>query len=147
MLIAGRRLKGRYGMPLVTIDLLEGRTPAELNAIAESVHEAMVEMLDVPQRDRFQIVTEHAAGTLSFDRHYLGIDRSDSFVLVRITLSAGRSTGAKRAFYRRLAELLTSRAGLRSEDLAVILVENNREDWSFGHGKASYLELPREAWR
>jgi hypothetical protein len=26
-------------------------------------------------------------------------------------------------------------------------VENAREDWSFGHGQASYLELPPEAWR
>jgi hypothetical protein len=29
----------------------------------------------------------------------------------------------------------------------VMLVENAREDWSFGHGQASYLELPPEAWR
>lgn len=27
------------------------------------------------------------------------------------------------------------------------MVENGREDWSFGRGQASYLELPRDAWR
>jgi 4-oxalocrotonate tautomerase len=37
--------------------------------------------------------------------------------------------------------------GLRPEDLAVILVENSREDWSFGRGEASYLVLPRDRWR
>jgi 4-oxalocrotonate tautomerase len=51
------------------------------------------------------------------------------------------------AFYRRLAQLLAERVGLREEDLAVVLVENGREDWSFGRGRASYLELPPEAWR
>jgi 4-oxalocrotonate tautomerase len=107
----------------------------------------MVAELDVPERDRFQILTEHSAGTLSFDRAYLDVDRSEGFVLVRVTLSAGRSTDAKRAFYRRLAELLGERVGLRGEDLAVMLVENQREDWSFGRGQASYLELPPEAWR
>ena len=134
-------------MPLVTIDLLQGRPPHELRAIADSVHDAMVELLDVPERDRFRILTEHASGALHFDRHYLDIDRSDRVVLVRVTLAVGRSTSAKQAFYRRLGELLAERAGLRSEDLAVILIENKREDWSFGHGQASYLELPREAWR
>ncbi|MGB0097896.1 MAG: tautomerase family protein [Solirubrobacteraceae bacterium] len=134
-------------MPLVTIDLLEGRPPEELQAISEAVHEAMVELLDVPERDRFQVITQHQPQTLCFDRHYLDIDRSERFVLVRVTLAAGRATAAKQGFYRRLSELLGDRTGLRSEDLAVILVENSREDWSFGRGQANYLELPREAWQ
>jgi hypothetical protein len=33
------------------------------------------------------------------------------------------------------------------EDVAIALVENTREDWSFGRGQASYVELPREQWR
>jgi len=134
-------------MPLVQIDLLEGRSREQLTAIAAAVHDAMVEELEVPERDRFQILTEHRPETFTFDRHYLDIDRSDAFVLVRITFSAGRSTETKQAFYRRLAELLAERVELASEDLAVVLVENAREDWSFGRGQASYLELPPEAWR
>lgn len=134
-------------MPLVNIDLLAGRTDEELVTIADSVHEAMVEELDVPPRDRFQVITQHSPATLHFDRHYLDVERSDRFVMVRITLSAGRSAEAKSAFYARLAALLTDVAGLRPEDLAVVLVENERTDWSFGRGEASYLVLPREEWR
>ena len=66
---------------------------------------------------------------------------------VRVTLAAGRTDEAKSAFYARLAELLAERIGLRPEDLAVILVENERTDWSFGRGQASYVVLPREQWR
>jgi 4-oxalocrotonate tautomerase len=134
-------------MPLVNIDLLEGRTQEELRLIGDSVHEAMVEQFDVPRRDRFQVITQHTPATLQFDRGYLDIDRSDQFVMVRVTLSAGRSTAAKSAFYQQLAELLAEHIGLRTEDLAVILVENERADWSFGRGQASYLVLPREQWR
>jgi 4-oxalocrotonate tautomerase len=135
------------GMPLVNIDLLEGRTQEELRLIGDSVHQAMTEQLNVPKRDRFQIITQHTPATLQFDRDYLDIERSDRFVMVRVTLAAGRSTEAKTAFYGQLAGLLADRIGLRSEDLAVILVENDRADWSFGRGQASYLVLPREQWR
>lgn len=134
-------------MPLVTIDLLRGRSQQQLDAISDAVHEAMVELLDVPVRDRFQIVTEHEQTTLQFDPGYLGIDRDGRFVLVRITLAKGRTTDAKRAFYRRLAELLAERVDVPEEDLAVIMIENEREDWSFGRGQASYLEIPRAQWR
>jgi 4-oxalocrotonate tautomerase len=134
-------------MPLVNIDVLEGRPSEEVSAIADAVHQAMVEHLAVPERDRFQIVTQHTAESLRFNRSYLDIERTDSWVMVRVTLSAGRASEAKQAFYRRLAELLAERVGLRGEDLAVMLVENAREDWSFGHGQASYVELPPDAWR
>jgi phenylpyruvate tautomerase PptA (4-oxalocrotonate tautomerase family) len=134
-------------MPLVMIDLLEGRSKDEIDQIRGVVHEAMVEHLDVPLRDRFQIVAEHSRATLHFDPGYLEIDRTEGFVLVRVILSAGRTTEAKRSFYAGLADLLADRVGLRREDLGVILVENQREDWSFGLGQASYLELPPEEWR
>ena len=134
-------------MPLVEIDLLEGRSDAELDAISDAVHEAMVAELDVPRRDRFQLITDRAKGCLRFDRNYLDIDRDEEFLLIRITLSAGRTTEAKQAFYRRLAGLLAERIGMRTENVAVVMVENEREDWSFGRGQASYLELPRDAWR
>jgi phenylpyruvate tautomerase PptA (4-oxalocrotonate tautomerase family) len=134
-------------VPLITIDLLEGRSDDDLDAIAHSVHEAMVETLDVPEHDRFQIITEHAPRTLRFDRDYLRGGRTDAFVLVRVTLAAGRTTEAKRAFYARLADLLSHRVHLDTADLAVTLVENAREDWSFGRGEVSYLDIPREDWR
>jgi 4-oxalocrotonate tautomerase len=134
-------------MPFVNIDMLEDRPSEEGSAIADAVHQAMVERLEVPERDRFQIVTRHTRASLRFNRNYLDIERTDSWVMVRVTLSAGRATEAKQAFYRRLAELLAERVGLRGEDLAVMLVENAREDWSFGHGQASYIEVPPDAWR
>ena len=134
-------------MPLVEIDLLRGRSEEELDAISDAVHEAMVVVLDVPQRDRFQIITERSPGYLRFDPNYLDIDRDEGFLLIRITLASGRTTDAKQAFYRRVAGLLVERTGIRPENVTVAMVENEREDWSFGHGQASYLELPRYAWR
>lgn len=134
-------------MPLVEIDVLRGRSEEELDAICVGVHAAMVETLDVPEHDRFQIITEREPRTLRFDRRYLQADRSEGFVLIRLTLASGRSTEVKRAFYARVLERLVEAVGVREDDLAVVLVENGREDWSFGRGQASYLEIPKEDWR
>jgi 4-oxalocrotonate tautomerase len=68
-------------------------------------------------------------------------------VLIRVALSAGCSTEAKQAFYASVARRLADRPGMPVQDVAIALVENTREDWSFGRGQASYVELPREQWR
>lgn len=134
-------------MPLVKIDVLTGYSAAERRSIGDCVQRAMTETLGVPERDRFQLIAEHEPDSFDFNRSYLDIERSDRFVLVQVTLSAGRSTEAKQAFYARLAELLGQAVALRSEDLAIVLVENERPDWSFGRGEASYVVIPREDWR
>jgi|SRR5579859_4885478 len=134
-------------MPLVTIDVLKGRSAAQLDDIADAVHTAMIECLAVPPRDRFQLIHEHEPGRLRFDPDYLDIHRDERFVLVRLTLVRGRTAEVKQAFYRRLAELLGERAGVPAECVMVTLVENTLEDWSFGRGEANLLERPRETWR
>jgi 4-oxalocrotonate tautomerase len=143
--VAGTRKT--VGMPAVQIDVLDVWSEPQRSAIAEAVQQALVAALDVPERDRFQVIRAHSSQDFVFDRGYLEIERSDRFVMVTVTLAAGRSTEAKQAFYARVCRGLVSAVGLRPEDLAVVLVENQREDWSFGHGKASYLTIPRERWR
>jgi phenylpyruvate tautomerase PptA (4-oxalocrotonate tautomerase family) len=134
-------------MPLVRIDVLAPWSDDDLGTLGDAVQAALVETMGVPERDRFQVISQHPSGELIFDRGYLDITRSDRFVVVQVTLSAGRSTEVKQAFYRRLAELLHERVGLAGDDLAICLVENTREDWSFGRGEASYVVLPPERWR
>ena len=134
-------------MPLVRIDLIKGRNEEDIAAIGESVQRALVETMGVPERDRFQMITEHAPNRLIYDPSYLGVERSDDFVFVQVTLSRGRTTEQKQAFYARLAELLERNARMGPEDLAISIVESTREDWSFGDGIAQYLVLPKEEWK
>ena len=134
-------------MPAVRIDVLDVWSAQELSTIADAVQEALVTTLDVPERDRFQVIISHAESEFVFDRGYLEIARSDRFVMVGVTLAAGCSVEAKQAFYTDLCERLVAAVDLRPEDLAVYLIENQRADWSFGHGSASYLTIPRDQWR
>ena len=40
-------------MPLVRIDLVEGRSAPQVTAINNAIQRALVDCLDVPERDRF----------------------------------------------------------------------------------------------
>ncbi len=125
-------------MPLVRISLREGTKPEHRNAIADGVHQAMIDAIAIPPKDRFQVITEYKAGDLIYDADYLDVKRSDKIVFVQITLSTGRKPGQKRALFKRMAELLAKSPGLRAEDLLINLVEVSWENWSFGNGEAQY---------
>jgi phenylpyruvate tautomerase PptA (4-oxalocrotonate tautomerase family) len=125
-------------MPLVRISLIEGKTKDYKYALADGVHRALVEALEIPAQDRFQVLTEHPPGGLIYDPSYLGIERSDDIVLVQITLSTGRKPGQKKKLFKRMAEILQEKPGLRPQDLMINLVEVAWENWSFGNGEAQY---------
>jgi 4-oxalocrotonate tautomerase len=124
-------------MPLVRISIHKGRSPELRRKLGNAIHRALVETINVPELDRFQILTEHEAGDLVYDPGYLGIARSNDIVIVQITLSAGRTLAQKRKLFRRIADNLAA-LGLRREDAWVNLVEVAKENWSFGLGEASY---------
>jgi 4-oxalocrotonate tautomerase len=126
-------------MPLVRIDLLEGKTPEYRIQIGQIVYQAMLEILAVPKDDRFQVITEHPKTGLQFDRNYLGIHRSDDCVFLQITLNRGRTIEMKQRFYKAVADGLHETLKLRREDVVINLVEVSKEDWSFGNGEAQYV--------
>jgi 4-oxalocrotonate tautomerase len=123
-------------MPLVRISLLKGKPASYRRKVGDAIHRALVETIDVPAKDRFQIITQHDAEDFVYDREYLGIERSRDLVIVQITLSAGRSLGLKRALYRTIADRLAGAVQLRREDVWINLVEVAKENWSFGNGVA-----------
>ena len=125
-------------MPLVRIDLLEGKTEEYRIQIVQVVYQAMLDVLNVPKDDRFQIITEHPKAGLQFDRNYLGVHRSDDCIFLQITLNSGRTVDMKQRFYKAVADGLHETLSLRREDVFINLVEVPKENWSFGNGVAQY---------
>ena len=132
-------------MPLVRISLQAGKPESYRAAIGQQVYEAMRETLQIPEGDRFQIMTEHSGGTLVSDPDFMGMKRSQDFVLIQIFLSRGRTVEAKQALYRKIAERLVKSPGIRPDDVMTVLTEVGLEDWSFGCGEAQYVLNP-PAW-
>jgi 4-oxalocrotonate tautomerase len=130
-------------MPLARISVRRGKPAEYRRRVAQAVQRALIDTFDVPPDDRFQIITEYDSDGLVYDRHYLGVERSDDLVIVELTLSFGRTLDQKRALFGRIAQNLAKAAGLRPEDALIVLVETARVNWSFGNGLASYA--PPEA--
>jgi 4-oxalocrotonate tautomerase len=125
-------------MPLLYIDLVEGRTPSEVRALLDAVHEAVLGAFAVPPRDRYQVVRTHPAHEIVAWDTGLGITRSARQVIVHV-VSRRRTRAMKEKFYELLATLLSERCGIDPADLIVSITENGDEDWSFGHGRAQFL--------
>jgi 4-oxalocrotonate tautomerase len=125
-------------MPLVRIDLAEGTPAGYRAAIGDVVYRAMTGVLNVPEDDKFMVISEHAPGDLIVDPDYLGIHRTADAVVIQVILNEGRTVAVKQDFYRAVADGLHERIGLRREDVFISLVEVKKENWSFGNGEAQY---------
>jgi phenylpyruvate tautomerase PptA (4-oxalocrotonate tautomerase family) len=126
-------------MPLVRIDLRNGKSLEYREAICDGVYRAMRETFNVPDEDRFMVVTEHSADDLSFSSNYMNIARSEGFVMIQLTVSNTRTVDQKKALYARIVALLSENPGVRPEDVFINLVQVTTEDWSFGNGIAQYV--------
>ena len=125
-------------MPLTRISLRRGKSAAYRKAIRDGLYRAMREALNVPEGDRFMLVTEHDEDDFDYGANYLGIARSDDLVIFQITVHDTRTVAQKKALYRRLVELLTESPGLRPEDIFINVVDVKLENWSLGNGEAQY---------
>jgi 4-oxalocrotonate tautomerase len=127
-------------MPLVRIDLARGKTPEFRKTLGEIVYRAMRETINVPENDKFQVITEHPPEDLNIADNYLGNTYSKDIVIIQITMNAGRAVEMKKAFFKRIADDIHAQLKLRKDDVVINLVECLKENWSFGGGIAQYAE-------
>ena len=125
-------------MPLVRIDVNQGRTPERLQVLSREIHDAVVSEYGIPERDYFHILTEHPAGQILAQDAGLGFERTPDVVMIQIFTQAGRGPEAKQALFAAIAENLAG-IGVAGEDVFLGYVQNTAGDWSFGFGRAQYV--------
>jgi 4-oxalocrotonate tautomerase len=126
-------------MPLINITLLEGKPESYLQAVGDTLHQALMETWGIPEHDRFHIFHETKAEHFHIDRVMWDMQRSDDVIVFQLTTSP-RTRKMKKAFFKRLPELLQEKVGVRPEDVFINLVNTTEEDWSFGNGKMQLEE-------
>ena len=129
-------------MPLVRISVGEAVKREKRELLADAVYDAMRATIGIPEGDKFVVLTAHADDELIADSHFLGMQRTNEFVLVQITLRRGRSTEKKQALYREIAKVFEERAEIAPDNVMIVLAENDLDDWSFGRGEAQYVLNP-----
>ncbi len=125
-------------MPLVRVSIQKGKPPEYRHAILNNIYQAMREAFNVPDEDKFMVLTEHDESDFVFSATYLDITRTSDLIMIQITANIGRTVDQKKALYARIAELLVKNPGVRPEDILISLVEVAKENWSFGNGIAQY---------
>jgi 4-oxalocrotonate tautomerase len=129
--------KGLF-MPLVRLSLPQSTTAAEVTAVSDAVHTALVATFNVPKPDRFHAIHTHQPHELICTPEFLGIAHSPHVVFVQISCSSGRSLELKKALYANIASGVASTSTFKPEDVIINLLETSRENWSFGLGIAQY---------
>ena len=125
-------------MPLLRIDVIEGRTDADLKELLDAIHGATLAAFKVPERDRYQIVHQHPAAEMRIEDTGLSIPRTEHIVMVQVT-TRPRSRLEKQNFYELLCRELLQRCGVKASDVVVAITQNADEDWSFGYGRAQFI--------
>lgn len=125
-------------MPLLKIDVVEGRSDQQIETLLDTLHTAMVSAFKVPERDRYQVLNEHKRNRLIIQDTGLGLTRSDNVVVIT-AISRPRPAAMKQQFYTLVTEGLARHCAIASEDVMISMVINSDEDWSFGLGRAQFL--------
>jgi hypothetical protein len=122
-------------MPLTRISVPDHLSAQQVRGLADAVHDALVKCCDVPQGDRFQLVSRFERDHLILDPTFGDVQRTADACVIEITFLSGRTDDQKRRLYRDLATRAAG-IGLAQDDLVVGLVENRAIDWSLGKGRA-----------
>jgi phenylpyruvate tautomerase PptA (4-oxalocrotonate tautomerase family) len=123
-------------MPLVRLEVRQGRSATQKQALLDVAHAALVEALGIPDHDRMQRIVERPREDFE-----LPPGSSDNFVLVEVTMFAGRSRQAKRRLYQALVRNFGT-LGVTPADVLVVLHEPPMDNWGIRGGQmASEVDL------
>lgn len=125
-------------MPLVRIDVNQGRDPQQIRDLSQAIHDAILAEYGIPERDYFHILTEHPLGQIFAQDAGLGFERTQDVVMIQIFTQGGRSQEAKQSLFATVAAKLAE-LGVGGENVFIGYVENTPGDWSFGFGRAQYI--------
>jgi len=125
-------------MPLIRLDIIEGKKEKEILSILDVIHESAVKALDIPDSDRYQIVTQHKPYEMVIDDTGLGLDRTKDVMVISVT-SNKRDEEKKIRLYKFITENLEEKCNISKENVMINVVENTSADWSFGNGVAQFL--------
>jgi phenylpyruvate tautomerase PptA (4-oxalocrotonate tautomerase family) len=122
-------------MPFIRTSVRRGTDATTKTHIVESIHDALVQAIGMPDDELFNLVTDYDPEDFHYSRTFNGIARSDRLVVVEVTMRRGRSDAMKKALYAAIVSNMAARAGVSPKDVFIFTHENDYSDWSVGNGQ------------
>lgn len=114
-------------MPLVRIEMIAGKSSEYRKTVLDCIHSGLMEALGIPDWDRFQRIIE-----IPVENFETAPGKSDTFMIIELTLFPGRTREQKGNAIRRITANLTDRLGIAPEDVFIIIHEPPDENWGLG---------------
>ena len=111
-------------MPLVRIEIIEGKSKEYKSQLLEGIHTALVNSLQIEDWDRFQRLYELPAE--NFERSG---SKTDKFTLIEITMFPGRTKQQKKKVFEEITKELYDRLQIEPTDIFIVLHEPENENW------------------
>lgn len=111
-------------MPLVRIEMKKGKDAAYKKTLLACVHEGLMESLGIPDWDRFQRIIE-----IDHEDFETSPQKTDSFVIIELTLFPGRTSAQKKSAIEKVTGLLHERLGIAKEDVFIVIYEPPLQNW------------------
>ena len=115
-------------MPMTKIYLRTGSTPEHRRNISDAIHESLVEVLGIPDDDKYHIFHELEADNLITAPVAFGLERRAEAIFVQ-TYFGARPVEVLQQLYRTLVGNLAKRAGLETRDIYINVVESASANW------------------
>lgn len=110
-------------MPVVRIDVVEGRPPEYRRAVMRGVREAIREAIAVPDERITQRLIEYPAECLD-----VAEGRSDRYTVVEVSMLPGRTAEMKARLFEEVQRRLGADPGIEPHDIAVLVRDVAAED-------------------
>ena len=123
-------------MPFVKIEIVEGKTQEYKNLLLQTIHDALVLSLGIPDDDRFQRLYELKSTDFEHRKTL-----TDNITFIELTFFPGRSKEMKRAAIRNITRLLGENLAIASDDIYIIINEPPLENWGLRGEQASEMQL------
>ncbi|NWA29886.1 tautomerase family protein [Pseudomonas gingeri] len=128
-------------MPVFNAHIPKGRfTRDQKIAIGNALNQSLVEALNIPEGDRFVMLSEHGDEELFIHPTFMEMNRTPNAMIITILIGAHRPQSDKSILMATITRLLEKAADISPDDVFIALIPVPNENFSFGRGVAQLAD-------
>ena len=112
-------------MPIVKIEIIQGKSEEYKRAILNGVHKALVQKLGITEYDLYQSLYELDATHFEYPPN-----KTENTTVIEIKMFKGRPSEMKNKVLKAIIENLAQNPGIKSSDIMIVILEPPKENWS-----------------
>ncbi|WP_422733093.1 tautomerase family protein [Micromonospora sp. WMMD558] len=109
--------------------------PDKKRALADALNQSLVQGLNIPEGDRFIVISEHDESELHLDPTFMGMRRGPDAMIITVLFGAHRPLEDRRKVTAAINELVVEALDILPDDIFVALIPVPIENFSFGRGE------------